>query len=206
MRRTLDDWAGSFRAWMDDPNFEHGVLSSIAFDFRRVAGPLDPEPVLDRIVRDGRARPSFVRMLGRKAVTLHPPTGFFRDLVVEDRGEHADRLDVKHGGITIATNLARCWGIRAGSSAKGTPARLRAAVDAELIDDETAIELEQAFRFLWEIRLRHQAAQVAAGADPNDFIDPAALGSFQRSGLKEAFRALVRAQKLMASQLGIDAR
>ena len=38
------------------------------------------------------------------------------------------------------------------------------------------LELTEAFRFLWEIRLRHQAAQVGAGEAPDDFVDPATLG------------------------------
>lgn len=206
MRRTLADWAASFRAWMDDPVFEAGVLSSIGFDFRRVSGPLDADPALDEAVREGRGHLPFVRMLGRKATSLKPPTGFFRDLVVQGKGEHAGRLDVKHGGITIITNLARCWGVQAGAAAKATPARLRSAVGAGLVDEAFATELEQAFRFLWDVRLRHQAAQVEAGEEPDDFVDPGKLGAFQRAGLKEAFRAIVRAQRLVASDLGLDLR
>ena len=41
-----------------------------------------------------------------------------------------------------------------------------------------------------------------AGEAPDDFIDPGALGSFARSGLKEAFRVITRAQRLLPSEEG----
>jgi CBS domain-containing protein len=103
------------------------------------------------------------------------------------------------------TNLARMWAVRAGTTQKGTHARLDAATHAaqDPLDTDVARELFEAFHFLWEIRLRHQAEQVAAGQSPDDYVDPASLGPFSRSGLKEAFRVIARAQRLVASEEGI---
>jgi signal-transduction protein with cAMP-binding, CBS, and nucleotidyltransferase domain len=41
---------------------------------------------------------------------------------------------------------------------------------------------------------------------PDDFIDPASLGTIAKSGLKEAFRVIARAQRQLASELGVDIR
>jgi CBS domain-containing protein len=60
--------------------------------------------------------------------------------------------------------------------------------------------------FLWEVRLQHQAAQVRAPVAPDDFVDPSALGAFHRSGLKEAFRVVRTAQRVLAGQLGVELR
>ena len=131
--------------------------------------------------------------MARRALDLKPPTGFLRDLVVEAKGEHAGRLDIKHGGITIVNNLARVWAVRAGRDREGharTPARRRRGAGRS--STRVADELVEAFRFLWDVRLRHQAAQVRAGEPPDDFVDPATLGSFSRSGLKEAFRVIAQ--------------
>jgi CBS domain-containing protein len=206
MRRSLESWADRFRRWMDQPDVDSSILSSIGFDFRRQAGPLDAESVLAAAVRDAAAHPAFLRMMGRRAIALRPPTGFLGDLVVEHKGEHGGRLDVKHGGITIVTNLARAWALQAGSSATGTLERFDAAAGSGSLSAELAEELAQAFRFLWEVRLRHQAGQVAAGEAPDDFVDPTALGAFHRSGLKEAFHVIRRAQRQLASELGLDLR
>ena len=119
LRRPIDEFVVHFADWMDHPNPKATVLSSIEYDFRQVAGPLDAEPTLDDAVRRARHKPEFLRMLSRRALDLKPPTGFVRDLVVEAKGEHAGRLDIKHGGITIVTNLARTWAVRAGVTQKG---------------------------------------------------------------------------------------
>jgi CBS domain-containing protein len=133
----------------------------------------------------------------------HPPTGFLRDLVVPRKGEHVGRLDVKHGGIMIIGNLARVHAVRGGVSAKRTLDRLEGAGAAGVIDPDGAQELAETFRFLWEVRLRHQAAQVRAGQPPDDFVDPSTLGSFTRSGVKEAFGVIARAQRGLALELAI---
>ena len=93
---------------MDDADRQASILSSIGYDFRQVAGPLDAEPVARRRDRGRRAHdPASSGSWPGARSTCTPPTGFFRDLVVERKGEHAGRLDVKHGGITIVNNLAR---------------------------------------------------------------------------------------------------
>ncbi|HEY5858768.1 MAG TPA: putative nucleotidyltransferase substrate binding domain-containing protein [Actinomycetota bacterium] len=206
LRRPLDGFVDMFAEWMDRADQQATVLSSIGYDFRQVSGPLDAEPALVEAVRRARARPIFVRQLSRRALDLSPPTGFFRDLVVHAKGEHAGHLDIKHGGITIVNNLARVWAVRTGVAAKGTIARLSAAAVAGGMDTSVASELSEAFHFLWDVRLRHQVDQVKAGVAPDDFIDPKELASFSRSGLKEAFRAITRAQRLLRSEEGLQPR
>ena len=140
------------------------ILSSIVYDFRRVTGPLDPEPELEAAIREAGRDPAFLRHLGHRVLAHRPPTGFLRDLVVERKGEHVGRLDVKHGGITIIGNIARLEGVKAGIPAKETLDRLAGAAAAGTLD---AVGGERArprrSRFLWEVRLRHQAGQVRRG-------------------------------------------
>jgi CBS domain-containing protein len=68
---------------------------------------------------------------------------------------------------------------------------------------DSGAELGEAFRFLLELRLRHQAAQVRAGEAPDDFIDPGELGSIERSGLRETFRTIRGEQQLLGIELGV---
>jgi CBS domain-containing protein len=206
LRKPIGEWVETFLGWIDDPDPTSSVLASIGYDFRQVAGPLHAEPVLDGAIKQARSHPAFLRHLSRRALDLRPPTGFFRNLVVEHGGEHAGRLDVKHGGISIVNNLARAYAVSAGSTAKGTVTRLDDAVVAGTLDADMGRELIEAFHFLWGVRLRHQSDQVRAGEAPDDFVDPATLGPVARSGLKEGFRVLARAQRLMASELGVTQR
>jgi CBS domain-containing protein len=203
-RRPLSEAAGRFSVWVEEPSFAHSVASSVGFDFRQVAGQLEAEPTLNAAVRQTRDNPGLARLLARRALDSRPPTGLLRDFVVESGGEHAGRLDVKHGGITIITNLGRAWGLRAGSAAKGTLARLQAAAEAGYLEADVATELGQAFRFLWQVRLQNQTDKIRKGREADDFIDPSALGPLVRSGLREAFRTIVRAQRLLSTAFRID--
>jgi CBS domain-containing protein len=205
-RRPLAEAAGRFRVWIEEPSFAHSVASSVGFDFRQVAGQLEAEPTLNSAVRETRDNPGLARLLARRALDSRPPTALLRDFVVERGGVHAGRLDVKHGGITIITNLGRAWGLRAGSPAKGTLARLDAAVEAGYLDVDVATELNQAFRFLWQVRLQNQADEIRDGLEADEFIDPSAVGPLVRSGLKEAFRTIVRAQRLLSTTFRIERR
>jgi CBS domain-containing protein len=203
LRRPIDKWVESLRGWIADPGRTGSVQSSILYDFRRVAGPLDIEPELDRVIAEARNSDPFVRHLARRALDERPPTGFLRDLVVERKGEHVGRFDVKHRGIVIVGNLARVYAVRAALSAKGTLDRLEGAAAAGLIEPDVARELSETFRFLWDVRLRHQVAQVRSTQPPDDFVDPSTLGSVTRRGLKEAFSVIARAQRGLALELGI---
>jgi CBS domain-containing protein len=204
LRRSVEEWKAAFDRWMADIGSEGSEATSIMFDYRRVAGPLDIEPVLDEVIRTGPDRhPQFVRQLARRALDRDPPTGFVRDFVVESSGEHAGRLDVKEGGIRIVSSLARVHAIRAGRSDKRTIDRLRAAAKAGVLTDESARGLEESYRLLWDVRLEHQVAQVRAGERPDDHVDPKALGPLARTSLKGAFRLIAGEQKAVALDVGI---
>lgn len=204
LRRSVQGWEAAYRGWMSDPGVEGSILTSIAFDYRRVAGPLDVEPSLNAVVATAPKKyPQFLRHLARRALDQRPPTGFFKDFVVADKGEHAGRLDIKHGGITIIANLARAYTIREGGAEKRTLDRLRAAEATGQLDEERREAMEEAFRLLWQTRLEHQAAQVRAGTEPDDFVDPKTLGPIARLGLKEAFKIVAGEQKWLAGDLGV---
>jgi CBS domain-containing protein len=126
--------------------------------------------------------------------------------VVEARGDHAGTLDIKHGGTTIVSNLARAYAIGVGLTAKRTLPRLVEAQRADVIDEDTRDALSEAFRFLWHIRLQHHVERHRAGAVANDHLDPGVLGPLARQGLKEAFRSIARAQKALSLDLGVPMR
>jgi hypothetical protein len=44
------------------------------------------------------------------------------------------------------------------------------------------------------------------GDDPDDVVDPGKQGAVARAGLKEAFRAIGRGQRALATELGIEMR
>jgi CBS domain-containing protein len=88
-------------------------------------------------------------------------------------------------------------------TAKGTVERLGATGPHAPLQPATADELVEAFGFLWELRLRHQVEQVHAGARPDEVVDPSSRGPVARTGLKEAFRVIARAQRELATAMDL---
>jgi CBS domain-containing protein len=171
-----------------------------------VAGPLDIAGRLDEAIAEAPRHPGFIRRLALTAVELRPPTGFLRDLVVEHRGAHAGTFAVKDSGITPITNLARAYAVSVGATGNRTLARLGVAVASGRIDEELGAGLREAFRLLWRVRLEHHARRIGEGGQPDDHVDPAEIGPVARRGLKEAFRTIERAQRLLAREMGFRLR
>ena len=206
LRRPLDLWARAFRVWMSDLGVVGSFQASIVFDYRRVAGTLDAEILLDEVLREAPRHPGFAAHLAQRAFDLRPPLGAFDRLVTERRGSHAGSLDIKHRGLLIVTGLARALTIGRGIVERSTINRLRRLRDEGGLDGALLGDIEEAFRFLWGVRLRHQADAAIHGADPDDHIDPRKLGSVSRPALREAFRVIERAQRAIALELGLRPR
>ncbi len=130
--------------------------------------------------------------------------GFLRGLVVEHGGEHRGRLDLKHGGVIPIVDLARWAGMAAGVTSASTTERLRAAAAAGTLPAADAHTLAGRVRpDLAGCGWRTRSRQLRAGAEPDDYVDPAALSPLTRSHLKEAFRAVASIQKRVTAELNV---
>jgi CBS domain-containing protein len=187
-RRPLSEWEETFDRWMQVRAAEPVALTTIAFDYRAIAGPLEVKPVLDRAVRGARNLPAFLRRLTLTALDFKPPLGF--------RGEvRGGRIDLKRGGLLPVIDLARLLALQAGSAVKPTIDRLRAAGNAGVIEAEEAGVLEEAYRVVLDARLAHQAAQVERDEAPDNLVDPSSMGRIERTRLKDAFRSIAEVQR-----------
>jgi CBS domain-containing protein len=199
-------WRAAARSWLENPTQEKAlILVSLIVDGRPVYGIRAGPRVADAFL-DARANPLLLRLLARFALSYRPPTGFFRGLVVESSGEHRGRLDLKHGGMIPITDLARWAGLAAGVTSASTTARLRAAADAGTLEPDDARLLEEAFELIIGLRMAHQVAQLKAGERPDDFLDLGTLSPLTRASLKDAFRAVARVQRRIATELHVGAR
>jgi len=204
--RSLESWQRAVRSWIADPTQEQAlILVSTLVDSRPVWGVHTGTPVSDTF-RLAPGNPALLRLLARFALSHRPPTGFFRGLVVESTGEHRGRLDLKHGGVIPIADLARWAGIAAGVTSASTNERLRVAAVAGTLSEAHASTLEDAFTLITGLRLEHQVAQLRAGEEPDDYVNPAELSALTRSHLREAFRAIASIQKHVAAELSLGVR
>ena len=180
----LSEWVERFAGWIEDPGPKALLVAAIFFDFRRVGGELDLEP-LEEVVSRAAQRPRFLRYLARSAMEFHPRPS----LLLRLKGE-ASAVDLKLHGIAPVVFLARCYGLEVGCRARGTLDRLDAAAKAGLMDEDVHASVSEAYRFLVGLRLRLQLRQLAEGRPSSSKVALADLSAVERGRLKDAFRAI----------------
>lgn len=190
-RMRLHDWQRTFGGWLAAPTSDAVLNSSIFFDMRPVHGDHTLYAALQqRVLRAAPDSSRFLGHLAKHANDAEVPVGFLRGFVVEKRGEHRDRLDIKLGGINPIVDVARIYALRWGLPQVGTRARLIAAA-------EHGAEVENlldAHEFLGYARLEHQWRLVQAGEAPDNYLNPEDLSDFERRSLRDAFVIVGKAQ------------
>lgn len=196
--RPIESWKHTFSGWVANPDAEAVLRALILFDFRPLR---DGEPMAaelrDHLNAAIRRTPAFLGFLANQIVKNPPPIGFLNRLVVEKEGEHRDRLNMKLRAIAPIVDLARLFALEKGVVETGTLDRLQALRPLNTIVGRYGEELEQAFEFLMFLRINHQHAQVAAGAGPDNFVDPAVLSALEMKTAREAFGLVAKLQGLV---------
>jgi CBS domain-containing protein len=204
--RSVASWQQAAQSWMSDPTQEKAlILSSVIVDSRPVWGVHTGTPVADTF-RLAASYPRLLRMLARFALSHRPATRRFRGLVLEHGGDHEGTLDLKLGGLIPILDLARWGAMSAGVTTATTTERLRAAAEAGTLAPTDAHTLQDAFELINNLRLEHQVAQIRAGRQADDYIDPDELSALMRVQLRQAFRAVATIQKRVATELDTGAR
>jgi CBS domain-containing protein len=194
----LSEWLQRFEGWLEVPTPKALLVACIFFDFRRVGGTLDLEP-LETVLERAAQRPVFLRLLAKEALGFHPPQG----LLLRLRGE-SSVVDLKAHGISPIVALARRFALEVGTRARSTVDRLGRAVHAGLLDGETAATLSETYRFLLGLRLRLQLRMAAEGRPIGNKVKLAELGEIERSRLKDAFRVIRSWQEKSAFQFSVE--
>jgi CBS domain-containing protein len=198
-RQPLAAWKKTFDGWITEPRPKALMHTSIFFDLRAVYGEMGLGRELRRFFLDASESNSiFLASLSVNALDFKPPLGFFRQFVLEKKGEHADTLDLKHKGVVPIVDLARVHTLAHGLDAVGTEERLdRLAATKGTLSAEDAANLRDAHEFIAMTRLRHQAEQIKRGEAPDNYVAPDALSPFERRHLKDAFKIVSRMQSAL---------
>jgi CBS domain-containing protein len=190
-RQTASVWQGYFDQWIEEPDPMALMLSSIFFDLRVIHGK---EKLLKKIrkniLRKAPNNQLFLAHMTRNALSHRPPLGFFRDFVLVHDGQHDDTLDLKHSGLVPIIDMARIYALAEGLGEISTEDRLRAAAGTPSLSTGGSANLLDAFEFISNLRLEHQAAQIEAGDSPDNFMSPKQLSRLEREHLKDAFKVV----------------
>ena len=93
---SLSEWKKVTRHWIHNPGPDEILLSSIFFDYNVTFGEKSMADELSQDIFDSvQGYPQFFTHLASGALQNPSPSGFFRDFLVEQDGEHKDFFDLK---------------------------------------------------------------------------------------------------------------
>ena len=167
-RQPLQVWQQYFQKWISQPSAERLLRSSIFFDLDGVWGELKWAEQLQQLVSKlAQKQPLFLASMTRNALSRTPPLGFFKDFVMEQDGKQNNILNIKQ------------------------------MIASKVLPKGRAEDLRDAFEVIAMTRIRHQAAALSNGEEPDNNVLPEQLSEFERKHLKEAFQVLSNAQKFL---------
>lgn len=199
--QSLSGWRGLFGRWITAWDLEEVFQTLIFFDFRGIYGDLRLAEQLRHITMDLLAQnPRFLSRLAHLAMSQTPPLGFFGRFTLETHGEHKEELDLKLRGTMPIVEVARFFALRHGITETNTLARLEHLKVAGHLPTEWVEGLAQAFEFMLSLRLRQQWEQLQAGQPLSNYINPKHLSNWERSLLREAFKAITPIQERLRAE------
>ncbi|MDT8438688.1 MAG: DUF294 nucleotidyltransferase-like domain-containing protein [Wenzhouxiangellaceae bacterium] len=197
-RRSLRDWKTEFQRWIENPRPEALLHGSVFFDLDGAAGAIGLADELKVFVAETASRnPHFLGCLARNAQNRTPPLGFFKDFVLEKSGRHLRTVNLKRRGTAPLVDVIRVHALASASTAQNSFRRLDDVIAAGFLTSGMAADLRDALEFIAMERIRHQAACLESGKDPDNNVDPETFSSLSRRSLKDAFTVLGHAQKFL---------
>ncbi len=199
-------WKDYYRHWIVDFDYpaEEILQTMIFFDFRSIYGRYDFAMRATEFIAECLAqRESFLKDMAETAVRHVTPLGFFKRLVVEKSGEHKNQLNLKLNGLTPLVDAVRTLSLDQRIFETNTLDRLSALVEKGFLPQGEADDLRDAFNVIMLVRIRHHVGAINRGGEPDNYVNPGELGIIQRTMLKEAFKAIDKLQRMLASRYEI---
>ena len=197
--QPLSVWRDKFSEWIHTAEAENLLHSSIFFDFRGAYGDMGLIDRLRRHLFDSLTGWSgFFRHLTENALHFKPPIGFFRNFVVESKGEHRNSFDIKQAMMPVV-DFARIHALRNHIAETNTPARLYDLNAGGHLSDKDYNEIAKSYSYLMQLRfIRQISAIIEENAPPDNYINPKKLSRMEQTMLKEVFKRIEDFQTKMS--------
>ncbi|HEX5803327.1 MAG TPA: putative nucleotidyltransferase substrate binding domain-containing protein, partial [Azospira sp.] len=112
-------------------------------------------------------------------------------------------LDIKKAGIFAITDGIKALAIQRGQLDGSTSQRLDALRAAGVIKDKDVADLEEAFEFLVQMRLRSQVEDIREGREPDNYIPLDRLNAMEQGRLKIALGSVEKFQGFIRHHFGL---
>ncbi|NTY58411.1 putative nucleotidyltransferase substrate binding domain-containing protein [Mycolicibacterium sphagni] len=185
--RRAASWSKGIEQWTAEPHRDRGVvMTGLMADSAGLPGAAGlAGDALRRQVASAASRNYPVRQAMLQDATAMRASVPSRLRVLT---RNADSVDVKLAVMDPVVKIARWAALSSGSDALCTPARLDAAIDADVLDADDAVTLQGCFEWLLGFRWRTRAAGFLAGRPAADVVSLAELAPQERAALRSVAR------------------
>ena len=193
--QPLQTWKRYFSDWILTAAPEALLQASIFFDFRGAYGDGGLIDELRSHLFDSLVGwQGFFRHLTENALFFTPPIGFFRNFLVESKGEHRDSFDIK-AAMQPVVDYARIYALSHRIEETNTLGRLNELLRQKKISEQEYNELDTVFSYLMQQRfVRQVRAVIEEKTEPDNYINPKKLSRIEQTTLKEIFKRIEKFQ------------
>ena len=192
---SLQEWKNKLSYWISNPGPNEVLMSSIFFDYSLAYGERSLlDNMSEHIFRTVEKYPIFLVHLANGALQSPSPTGFFRQFLVEQDGQHKDFFDLKSRALRPLIDAARVLILSHSVKAiSNTWERYEKLAELEPNNQELYLACSYATKALLKFRTR----QGLLHHDSGRFIELEQLTKQEKMKLKRTFKAIKEIQELI---------
>jgi CBS domain-containing protein len=201
--QRLTVWQNYYRKWATNPEYEWLLNLNVFIEIRHVAGDGGLFQQLDDYRHQQISRNvKLLAALLRNALRVRPPLGIFHKLVLEKDGDNKKVLNIKRAAIHCLVDLVRIYALHADIEALNTEDRILQLEDRQALNEASIQDMLGTWRYATQLRYLHQRLALSRGELPDNMLDPARFGSFERQHLKDAFSIISGFQEAAKMKFG----
>jgi len=199
---SLAEWKNRFSTWMQVPEPEAIMHSTVFFDFRPLYGSYElADRLRDWLLPQPANYDRFLRALAEEALLAAPSLGWANNFIYDGGRQHPHTMDLKLHGSRPFVDAARLWSLTHGVWATNTGDRLRAVAHTQRQRPETTAGEVEAFYLVQRFRMQQQIT--AENPDEANRLNPSSLNALNRLMLKEAFKQAKNVQMRLKLEYGL---
>jgi DNA polymerase-3 subunit epsilon/CBS domain-containing protein len=197
-RASAAGWRDRITRWFSRTTPEDLLAVDIFLDFRACTGDTRLARELWRdACAAARANKALLKLLARASEGETHAVGFLGRLRTDEDG----RIDLKKAGLRRIVPAARVLALSHGIDARGTGERLAGLIAGGHGSEADLRRLDEAHRVVLDRILRQQIADIQAGRQPTNRVDPKLGGAHAQDELKHALGQLGTVDEMVRDAL-----
>ncbi len=191
--KSVGAYKKELRRWCEMSNMEDMMNLAIFCDAISVAGDKTMLERLKKAMVDfTRGQDAFMANFAKAAIAFETPIGMFTNLIANN-----NKIDVKKGGLFPIVQGVRSLALQYAIEETDTVTRIKRLVDKEIIDEDFAGALIEAFDTLLNLRLKDRLARSAMTTAFDNLIDISNLNQLELELLKDSFKIVNKFKKFL---------